>query len=198
MNPLPAAPLTNYSARFFYTTITTLRILQKITRGHAHRALLLVQYKSSTILRKALKVPQPTLRLYTLKLVKAQVPYCGRKWRQANMRIITAIYVFCRMTLRDEWISGSGLVDEWVESAVGVERAWRGLAGWWHSRGYRDCVGLDKDRIEENEREDFFARELEKMGWGAQGLDGSDGGGEQEEDQRGTEWDGGPLQLEGW
>lgn len=194
-----------------------LRLLQKLTKGHAHRALLLVQYKSSTILRKALKVPQPALRLYTLKLFKTQVPFCGRKWRQANMRVITAIYVFCRMGLRDEWISGGGQVEELVEGAVGTESAWRGLTGWWLARRYRDALMDHKKKKEQknseasledlmvmarggpgsgvtgaNCGEDFFARELEKMGWGV--------GAEVVEDEDGEwgDWDGGPLELDGW
>ena len=201
---LPSTPLTTYAPRFFHTHITTLRILQKLTKSHAHRALLLVQYKSSTILRKGLKIPQPDLRLYTLKLFKSQVPYCGRKWRQANMRVITAIYVFCRMNLRDDWISGGGQVEEWVDSAVGIERAWRGLTGWWHGRNYKECVGVEEGVEEEN---DFFVRELEKMGWGVGGLVDADGGGGEEGESEwqsggasaaGSVWEGGPLQLEGW
>jgi hypothetical protein len=153
--------------------------------------LLLVQYKSSTILRKALKLPQPHVRLYTLKLFKSQVPFCGRKWRQANMRIITAIYVFCRMGLRDEWISGGGNVEEWVEGAVGVERAWRGLVGWWLGREYRDLI-VDTSEEDDGLREvdeGFFARELEKMGFGGAQEEG------EWEDDPGQQ---GPLQLEGW
>ena len=181
-----------------------MRLLQKLTKGHAHRALLLVSFKSSTILRKALKIPQPSLRLYTLKLFKTQVPFCGRKWRQANMRVITAIYVFCRMGLRDDWISGGGQVEDLVEGAVGTEGAWRGLVGWWLARRYRGIggPGLAADRSEAgaaasgvlgaNCGEDFFARELEKMGWGV-GPEAVD-----DEDGEWGEWDGGPLELDGW
>ncbi|KAL9602851.1 MAG: hypothetical protein Q9219_001546 [cf. Caloplaca sp. 3 TL-2023] len=248
--PLPSSPLTTYSPRFFFTTTTLLRLLQKITKNHAHRSLLLVQYKSSTILRRHLKVPQPELRLYTLKLFKHQVPFCGRKWRQSNMRVITAVYLHVGMRLRDEWLAG-GDVDGVVEEAVPVEQGWRALVHWWHLRGYRGCVegtGREggsgaggRDRLDgrgEDSRErtedvyDFFARELEKMGWGVGGTGAGDGvhgdrEGEGEGDGEdefppggpgggatgdeggsnsssgsrvggGNEWEGGPLQLEGW
>ena len=46
-----------------------------------------------------------------------------------------------------------------------------------------------------DEEDDFFVRELEKMGWGVQS--GGDEEGEAVPDGP-TEWDGGPLQLEGW
>ncbi|MCJ1476805.1 Factor arrest protein 11 [Lambiella insularis] len=176
---LPSAPLTTYAPRFFHTTITHLRLLQKISKRKAHRALLLVQYKSSTILRRLLKIPQHALRLYTLKLFKSQVPYCGRKWRQTNMRVITAIYLHCRPELRDEWISGGG-VEEAVEEAVPLEQAGRGLVHWWHLRRYRGVMGEEREALG-----DFFERELEKMGWGlvAEG--------------EGDEWEGGMV-GEGW
>ncbi|KAL8992042.1 MAG: hypothetical protein Q9169_007418 [Polycauliona sp. 2 TL-2023] len=149
--PLPSTPLTTYSPRFFHTTTTLLSLLQKITSSHAHRSLLLVQYKSSTILRKYLKIPQPQLRRGVLKLFKQQVMFCGRKWRQGNMRVITSVYLHLGMRgLRDEWLSG-GDVDGVVEEAVPVECAWRGLVGWWHLKGYRDVVegleGLDVNVI---------------------------------------------------
>ncbi|KAL9064010.1 MAG: hypothetical protein Q9161_009143 [Pseudevernia consocians] len=207
---LPQSPLTSYAPRFFLTTINLLRLLQKITKRKAHRALLLVQYKSSTILRKALKIPQPDLRLYTLKLFKSQTPYCGRKWRQTNMRVITAIYLHCRPELRDEWLCG-GDVDGVVEEAVPLEQAGRSLVHWWHLREFRDVMegeGEGKggvDGKEGREEYSFFARELEKMGWGiggvgpgeeeeptAEGGEGAGGGG------AGTEFEGGPLAMEGW
>ncbi|KAL9577431.1 MAG: hypothetical protein Q9212_006369, partial [Teloschistes hypoglaucus] len=190
--PLPSSPLTTYAPRFFHTTTNTLRLLQKIIgKNHAHRALLLVQYKSSTILRKLLKIPNPTIRLYTLKLFKQQVPFCGRKWRQGNMRVITACWLHLGMRgLRDEWLAG-GDIDAVVEESVPVEEGWRGLCHWWHLRKYREEVegtalgggkskraesGEDEEGEEESEvgdkrdgredESDFFKRELERMGWG--------------------------------
>jgi len=68
----------------------------------------------------------PMLQLNILKLIKSQVSYCGRRWRQceisaaflvpgiyyylfisANMKVITAIYLNCRPDLRDEWLTGN-------------------------------------------------------------------------------------------
>ena len=85
---------------------------------------MLVQYKSSAVLKRVLRVPHPLLQLHILKLIKSQVPFCGKKWRQsescilcgvwlvlmvctANMKVITAIYHNCRPDLRDEWLTGT-------------------------------------------------------------------------------------------
>ncbi|MBE3043561.1 DUF3402 domain-containing protein [Candidatus Bathyarchaeota archaeon] len=162
---LPKEPITDFSRRNFFTLINYLRIMQKVCKGKAHRNLLLVSYKSSNILRKTLKVPQPELRLYTLKLFKNQVPYCGRKWRQGNMRVITAVYLHCRPELRDEWLAGSD-VDAEVDSAVPLEQALRGLTHWFNVRRYPDGVAPGV-RAAVREEQDFFAREVERLEvWG--------------------------------
>jgi hypothetical protein len=193
---LPTSPITSYSWRNFFTSINYLRIMQKITANKAHRCLLLVQYKSSTILRKGLKIPQPDLRLYTLKLFKSQVPFCGRKWRQSNMRVITAIYLHCRPDLRDDWLAG-GDVDAEVDQALPLEQALRGLTHWWHLRCYPEVMGKEKGVLEEER--DFFAKELEGMGWGvASGEDIALGEEAEGARQERTEWEGGPLQMDGW
>ncbi|KAJ5166435.1 uncharacterized protein N7482_005216 [Penicillium canariense] len=194
--PLPKQPITVFSFRNFFSAINYLHIMQKITRDKAHRCLLLVQYKSSTILRKGLKIPDPHLRFYTLKLFKSQVPYCGRKWRQSNMRVITAIYLYCRPELRDDWLAGSD-VDAEVEEALPLEQALRGLTHWWHLRQYKDVMaGPEGAAMMENER-DFFVRELESMGWGfAEEMVGDDSD-PTNHLANGTEWESGQMQVEG-
>jgi hypothetical protein len=34
------------------------------------------------VLKRVLRVSHPLLQLHVLKLIKSQVPFCGRKWRQ--------------------------------------------------------------------------------------------------------------------
>jgi hypothetical protein len=172
---LPAKPVTDFSRRNFFALINYLRILQKCCKNKAHRNLLLVQYKSANILRKSLKVPQEALRLYTLKLFKNQVPYCGRKWRQGNMRVITAVYLHCRPELRDEWLAGSD-VDAAIEAALPLEQALRSLTHWFNVRRYPEQVHHEL-RAVMHEELDFFARELEKAqaGW-ADAVEEDEGG----------------------
>lgn len=192
VNPLPAEPITDFSRRNFFSLINYLRIMQKICKHRAHRNLLMVQYKSSNILRKSLKVPQHELRLYTLKLFKNQVPYTGRKWRQSNMRVITAVYLHCRPELRDEWLVGSAVEDQ-VDDAVPLEQALRSLTHWFNLRRYPDRMagtagpgGAALLRQAMKDEHDFFLRELEKADWswvssdaggGPGGAPGDEGGG---------------------
>ncbi|KAF3036712.1 Factor arrest protein 11 [Didymella heteroderae] len=160
---LPSEPITTYSWRAFFTSINYMRIMQKICKNKAHRNLMLVSYKSSQFLRKSLKVPQPQLRLYTLKLFKNQVPYCGRKWRQSNMRVITAVYLHCRPELRDDWLAGSD-VDAEVDESVPLEQALRSLTHWFNLKRYPESLGAKRGVL--MQEVDFFRLELEKMDWG--------------------------------
>jgi hypothetical protein len=169
--PLPSAPITTYSWRNVFTAINYLRVLQKITRRKTHRSLLLVSYKSSIHLKKTLKIPVHPLRYYTLKLFKSQVPFCGRKWRQGNMKIITAVWLSVPAELRDDWLSGGGGgmggacigdVDGTVEDALPLEQSLRSLTHWWNVRNYKEAMGVDENLMKE-EDVDFFERELEKL-----------------------------------
>ncbi|KAF1990658.1 hypothetical protein K402DRAFT_389582 [Aulographum hederae CBS 113979] len=184
---LPSEPITTFSWRNFFSSINFLRILQKVCKNKAHRNLLLVSYKSSTFLKKALKVPQPELRLYTLKLFKNQVPYCGRKWRQSNMRVITACYLHVRPELRDEWLAG-GDVDGEVEGSVPMEVGLRSLTHWFNLRWYREQMGEGGEKI--NEEVDWFRKELEGLNPGGVGWGFGD------ESSVDEEWEG--MAPEGW
>ncbi|KAK6344221.1 Factor arrest protein 11 [Orbilia brochopaga] len=178
--------ITEFSWRNFFTTINFLRVMQKVCKGKPHRNLMLVQYKSSAILRKPLKVPQHEMRLYSLKLFKGQVPFCGRKWRQSNMRVITSIYLYCRPELRDDWLAAQD-VDSDVEEAMPQEQALRGLTHFYNLHHYPQSMtlmGFDPNLLAEERN--FFTRELEKVEWGPsmadQDLEGDD-----------MVWDGPPL-----
>ncbi|GAA5831511.1 hypothetical protein JCM11251_004048 [Rhodosporidiobolus azoricus] len=127
--------VSDYSWRNFFSTINFVHILQKLTKRKTHRVLLMVQYKSSAILKRILKVSHPTLQLYVLKVIKSQVPYCGRKWRQSNMKVITAIYLHCRPDLRDEWLAGVD-VDNDVEESLPHEQALRSLVRYFNTKHY--------------------------------------------------------------
>ncbi|RYP72161.1 hypothetical protein DL771_004395 [Monosporascus sp. 5C6A] len=189
LNPLPKEPITDFSRRNFFALINYLRIMQKICKNKSHRNLLLVQYKSSNIIRKTLKIPQPELRLYTLKLFKNQVPYCGRKWRQSNMRVITAVYLHCRPELRDEWLAGSD-VDADIEEALPLEQALRSLTHWFNVRRHPEQMAPEIRAALQDER-DFFKRELDKLEiWNE--INGAGG------ESANGEWEHPPGPMAGW
>lgn len=122
----------DYSWRNFFSSINYLKILQKMTKHRSHRTYMLHQYKSAVsgetknklmfkgVLKRMLKANHPMLQLQILKLIKSQMPWNGRKWRQTNMKVITSIYLNCRPELRDEWLSGQDLDMELEDALVGL------------------------------------------------------------------------------
>ncbi|KAF5363950.1 hypothetical protein D9756_000807 [Leucocoprinus leucothites] len=123
-----------YSWRNFFATINYAKIMQKLSKGRPHRIWMLVHYKSSAVLKRVLRVMHPMLQLNILKLIKSQVPYCGRRWRQSNMKVITAIYLNCRPDLRDEWLTGNEM--EEGQGAQAQEQALRHLVKFYNTKRY--------------------------------------------------------------
>ncbi|OLL22366.1 Factor arrest protein 11 [Neolecta irregularis DAH-3] len=152
--------ITEYSSRLFFTSINFLRILQKLVKKKAHRNLILVQYKSWQILRKPLKVAQDDLRLYVLKITKGQIPYCGRKWRSSNMRVITSIYLHCRPDLREDWLSGLD-VEADIDDALPQEHALRAVIEGYNVRRYPS--GMKALGYHTKLERDFFEEQIAQM-----------------------------------
>ncbi|KAJ7591322.1 hypothetical protein C8J56DRAFT_1136597 [Mycena floridula] len=126
--------LNEFSWRNFFSTINFAKIMQKLSKHRSHRIWMLVQYKSSAVLKRILRVQHPLLQLHVLKLIKSQVPFCGRKWRQTNMKVITAIYLNCRPDLRDEWLTGMEVED--ANDALAQETALRHLVKFYNNKRY--------------------------------------------------------------
>ncbi|KXN87927.1 hypothetical protein AN958_07937 [Leucoagaricus sp. SymC.cos] len=126
--------LHDYSWRNFFATINYAKIMQKLSKGRPHRIWMLVHYKSSAVLKRVLRVMHPMLQLNILKLIKSQVPFCGRRWRQSNMKVITAIYLNCRPDLRDEWLTGNEM--EEGQGAQAQEQALRHLVKFYNTKRY--------------------------------------------------------------
>lgn len=186
--PLPPSPLKTYSWRNIFTTINLLRLAQKTSRLKSHRALLMVQAKAINYLKKSLKIPIALVRLYTLKLYKSQVPYCGRKWRQGNMKLITAIWLSVPAELRDDWLAGGGGgmgsaglgdLEGTVAEAVPLEQSLRALTHWWNVRNYPDEMGVERGKLDEEM--EFFTRELEKIAGPVDGEQGEESEGQGED-----------------
>ena len=47
------------------------------------------------VLKRVLRVSHSMLQLHILKLIKSQVPFCGRKWRQCKVDIVSCFNLTC-------------------------------------------------------------------------------------------------------
>ncbi len=79
-------------------------ILHKVTKRRLKRILMLVQWKSTAVLKKVLRVQEPRLLKYTLKALKTQVPFLGRKWKFANMHVISMIFMHLKPNLQETYL----------------------------------------------------------------------------------------------
>lgn len=98
-----------YCWRNLFSCINLLRILNKLTKWKHSRTMMLVVFKSAPILKRTLKVRQPMMQLYVLKLLKIQTKYLGRQWRKSNMKTLSAIYQKVRHRLTDDWAYGNDM-----------------------------------------------------------------------------------------
>ncbi|TFY81816.1 hypothetical protein EWM64_g2205 [Hericium alpestre] len=124
--------LTEFSWRNFFSTINFAKVMQKLSKHRSHRIRMLVQYKSTAVLKRVLKVQHPTLQLHILKLIKSQVPFSGQG--TANMQVITAIYLHCRPDLRDEWLTGNEVDD--IGEGQAQEQALRQVVKFYNNKRY--------------------------------------------------------------
>ncbi|PAA67327.1 hypothetical protein BOX15_Mlig009864g1 [Macrostomum lignano] len=95
--------------RNLFSCVNLLRVLNKLTKWKHSRTMMLVVFKSAPILKRALKVRNPLLQVYALKLIKAQTKYMGRQWRKINMTTMSAIYEKVRHRLTDDWAFANDL-----------------------------------------------------------------------------------------
>lgn len=70
-----------------------------------------------------------------LKMLKKLIPYQGRKWKSNNMELISQVYLNSKLTLRDNWLSGKDLENDFNNS-YGQEIAVRGLLQFYNMRRY--------------------------------------------------------------
>lgn len=70
-----------------------------------------------------------------LKILKKLIPYQGRKWKSINMDLISKVYLNCRLSLRDNWLSGKDLENDFNNS-FDQEIALRALLQFYNIKNY--------------------------------------------------------------
>lgn len=70
-----------------------------------------------------------------LRILKKLIPYQGRKWKSNNMELISQVYLHSKLSLRDSWLSGKDLENDFNNS-YGQEIALRGLLQFYNMKKY--------------------------------------------------------------
>jgi hypothetical protein len=132
------------SHRNVQTTITILNLLHKLTKRKSNRILAMTQWKAQAVLKRILKTKIDCISEPTLKLLKSQVPFLGKKWRTNNMMVISQIYMSIGHRLREDYLCGEGDSDPVEAQKKDLEL--RELVKFYNSRifGQEAIVALNK------------------------------------------------------
>ncbi|EEQ39510.1 hypothetical protein CLUG_03638 [Clavispora lusitaniae ATCC 42720] len=76
-----------------------------------------------------------SLKIPILKIFKKLAPYQGRKWRALNMDVVSQVYLNLKLSLRDTWLSGRDLENDFNNS-FDQEIALRSLLQFYNTRVY--------------------------------------------------------------
>lgn len=85
-----------------------------------------------------------------LKILKKLIPYQGRKWKSVNMDLISSIYLNLKLTLKDNWLSGKDLENDFNNS-FDQEIALRSLLQFYNIRKYPQQMELLGYRLSTDE-----------------------------------------------
>lgn len=122
------------STTYMFTLINMLDVLRKVVKDKTKR-IVVVSELPTKILKRALVVYQEDLWRIVLNIVKEQVPFNGKSWRQHNMDLVSAIYLHCRAKLREDWLSGVDVAAE-LDDSQSQELALRALIKFYNSTRY--------------------------------------------------------------
>lgn len=129
--------ITKFNENYCFTLINLLQITNKILiKNITQRVFILNESKPSEFLKiLLLNYDNPYLKMPILKILKKLVPYQGRKWKSINMDLISLIYLILKLSLKDNWLSGRDLENDFNNS-FDQEIALRSILQFYNIRKY--------------------------------------------------------------
>lgn len=98
-----------------WTTCATLRLVEALyllCKDSPERVRkYLIHYKAPFILKRLHRIENQQVQGLVLKLLKKQIRYMPRKWKQANMKSISAIFSTVPMSPLEDWLLNEPLSD---------------------------------------------------------------------------------------
>lgn len=145
---------------------------------------LISHYKIQRIYKMLEVRPTETLRFYLtifnqdinkpiLKIIKLMSPFSGKKWRANNMDMISFVYLFYKVGLKDNWLTNyfSGSLEQRLNVCYENEFSLRCLLKYYNVKCYHDI--LDKFGYSDQDIEflrdvrksdnEFFEAEVDKL-----------------------------------
>lgn len=134
----------------------------------------LIGVRPTEILRFYLTLHNKLFYLPILKTIKLLSPFIGKKWRANNMDLISFVYLFYKVGLKDPWLNNffNVGIEENTKRGFDNEVSLRSMIKFYNYNYYGDELsiqGFSKDRMEfmseiEFLSGDFFSKECQDMG----------------------------------
>ncbi|KAI9224582.1 hypothetical protein BC828DRAFT_60472 [Blastocladiella britannica] len=109
-----------YSHRAMQTVADVLHLLAVLVRRKPHRVLFLYHAKAFNVLRRLVELNNFDIMIRSLKLIKTMMPFMSRKWRQANIGVISRIYHHLTPKLVDDYLMTTDADSEGAEGMVRI------------------------------------------------------------------------------
>lgn len=129
--------ITSFNRTFVHILVNLFQIANKLLiKNISQRTFVLDETKPTDMLKMVLQnYINDSLRTPVLKIFKKLVPYQGRKWRAMNMDVVLQIFLHLKLSLRDNWLSGRDLENDFNNS-FDQEIALRSLLQFYNVRRY--------------------------------------------------------------
>ncbi|TID28337.1 hypothetical protein CANINC_002514 [Pichia inconspicua] len=133
----------------------------------------LIGVRPSEILRFYLTLHNKIFYKPILKTIKLMSPFIGKKWRANNMDLISYVYLFYKIELKDPWLNNffNAGIEENTKRGFDNEVSLRSLIKFYNFKNYKESIerhGYKIDCIEflnevERIKGDFFTKECEEI-----------------------------------
>lgn len=111
------------SWRSTFSLACQLRLLSLLTATQTVRIRQLIRYKSPAILRRLLRINHTAIRRLVLELMRRQVRLLGRKWRAANMRLVSLMYCELGPEPTEAWLYADRSAEDASENDYALRRS---------------------------------------------------------------------------
>lgn len=128
-----------FNANYCHIVTNLLNVTNKILIKNVTQRIFILNESKPTELFKVilLNYTNPHMQTPILKILKKLIPYQGRKWKSVNMDLISLIYLNLRLSLKDNWLSGRDVENDFNNS-FDQEIALRSLLQFYNMRRYPD------------------------------------------------------------
>ncbi|QPG76726.1 hypothetical protein FOA43_004120 [Brettanomyces nanus] len=164
----------NPNRRFCLIVNSLFKVLYSmVSHFKIQRIYKLMEVRPTDTLRFYLTLFNQSLYKPILKIIKLMSPFSGKKWRANNMDMISFVYLFYKVGLKDSWLTNffTGSLEERLKTSYENEFALRSLLRYYNTKNYGKTLqkfGYNSDErslLRDNKKvnDEFFQDQMENL-----------------------------------